>query len=197
MIYTIGHSNQPIERFLSLLRGAGIDAVADVRSTPYSRFNPQFNRETLRKALADAHIHYVFLGEELGARSKDPSCWENGRVSYAKLAASQSFRRGLERLLAGMREHRIALMCAEREPLDCHRTILVARELERAGVPVAHILYDGTLEEHRRTMERLVARLDLPRDDLFRDETELFEEAYEKQAARIAPARPERSGGSS
>lgn len=189
MIYTIGHSNHPIERFLSLLHGAGVDVVADVRSTPYSRFNPQFNRETLRKSLAEAGIRYVFLGEELGARSKDPSCWVDGRVSYARLAATPAFQRGLERLQAGMRDHRIALMCAEREPLECHRTLLVARQLHRAGVPVTHIRHDGTLEEHPQAMRRLLALLDLPSQDLFRTEDELFEEACDRQAARIAPVR--------
>ena len=186
MIYTVGHSNHPIERFTALLQQHGIGAVADVRSTPYSRFNPQFNREALKAALASVGIQHVFLGEELGARSKDPACYEGDRVSYAKLAASQPFRRGLERLLTGMHEHRIALMCAEREPLECHRTILVARELERAGVPVTHILQDGSLEQHRHAMERLAASLKLTGTDLFRSRDDLVEEAYEAQAARIA-----------
>ena len=89
MIYTIGHSNHPIDRFIALLQQHGIDAVGDVRSTPYSRFNPQFSKEKLQAALANAGIRYVFLGEELGARSKDPSCYdETGRVSYAKLACN-------------------------------------------------------------------------------------------------------------
>lgn len=102
MILTIGHSNHPIERFVTLLQQQRASAVADVRSTPYSRFNPQFGRERLRDALASAGIHYVFLGEELGARSADPACYDaEGRVSYAKLAATELFRRGLERLQAG------------------------------------------------------------------------------------------------
>jgi uncharacterized protein (DUF488 family) len=186
MIYTLGHSNHPIERFTALLEQHGIGAVADVRSTPYSRFNPQFNREALKAALASVGIHYVFLGEELGARTKDSACYEGDRVSYAKLAASEPFRRGLERLLTGMREHRMALMCAEREPLECHRTILIARELERAGVPVTHIVQDGSLEEHRHAMGRLAASLELTATDLFRSRDDLIEEAYDAQAARIA-----------
>jgi uncharacterized protein (DUF488 family) len=99
MIYTIGHSNQPIERFIALLQQHAVDAVADVRSTPYSRFNPQFRKEKLRAALAAAGIRYVFLGEELGARSKDPACYDDGRVSYARLAATDLFRHGLDRLV--------------------------------------------------------------------------------------------------
>ncbi len=186
MIHTIGHSNHPAERFVGLLRQHAIEVVADVRSIPYSRFNPQFRRETLTASLAEAGIGYVFLGEELGARSKDPNCYEGGRVSFARLARSDLFRTGLDRLLLGAREHRIAIMCAEREPLECHRTILVARELERSGVPVTHILSDGTLEPNSRTLTRLVADLKLGQTDLFRDEAQLIEEAYEARAKQVA-----------
>jgi uncharacterized protein (DUF488 family) len=191
MIYTIGHSKHPIEGFVALLQQHGIDALADVRSTPYSRFNPQFNREKLQAALAAAGIRYVFLGEELGARSKDESCYDaEGRVSYAKLARTAPFRAGIERLLAGIQQHRIAIMCAEREPLDCHRAILVSRELERAGVPVSHILQDGSLEPHRQAMTRLASDLKLASTDLFRTPDELIEDAYERQGSRIAYVRP-------
>jgi uncharacterized protein (DUF488 family) len=191
MIYTIGHSNHPIDRFIALLQQHGIEAVADVRSTPYSRFNPQFRKEKLQATLAAAGIRYVFLGEELGARSKDPGCYdEGGRVSYARLASTDLFRRGLDRLMTGMRNHRIAIMCAEREPLDCHRTILVSRELERAGVPVTHILQDGSLESHRQTMTRLASDLKLASTDLFRTPDELIEDAYDRQGSRIAYVRP-------
>ncbi|HWW78746.1 MAG TPA: DUF488 domain-containing protein [Steroidobacteraceae bacterium] len=190
MIYTIGHSKHPIDRFVALLQQHGIEALADVRSTPYSRFNPQFNREKLQASLAAAGIRYVFLGEELGARSKDASCYDQeGRVSYAMLARTPPFRAGIERLLTGMQQHRIAIMCAEREPLDCHRTILVSRELERAGVPVTHILQDGSLEPHRQTMTRLASDLKLASTDLFRTPDELIEDAYEKQGSRIAYVR--------
>jgi uncharacterized protein (DUF488 family) len=190
MIYTIGHSKHPLDRFIALLQQHGVDALADVRSTPYSRFNPQFNKERLTAALAAAGIRYVFLGEELGARTKDPSCYdENGRVSYPKLASTELFRKGLERLLTGMRDHRIAIMCAEREPLDCHRTILVTRELEKAGATVTHILHDGSLEPHRQAMQRLAADLRLTGTDLFRTPDDLIEQAYDKQASRIAYVR--------
>ena len=194
MIYTIGHSKHPIDRFIALLQQNGIDALADVRSTPYSRFNPQFNKEKLQTALAASGVRYVFLGEELGARTKDPSCYdEEGRVSYAKLAQTEPFRKGIERLLTGMQQHRIAIMCAEREPLECHRTILVSRELERAGVPVTHILQDGTLEPHGELMARLAAELDLVGTDLFRSPDELIEDAYEKQGSRIAYVRADKA----
>ena len=186
MIYTIGHSNHPIGQFIGLLRRHGIEALADVRSTPFSRFNPQFNRERLAAELRSAGIHYVFLGTELGARSKDPDCYEGGRVSYAKLARTEAFRRGLQRLQSGIAEHRIALMCAEREPLDCHRTILIARELDRAGIPMTHILADGSLETQAQVMERLVAHLQLGDADLFASAAQRLEAAYELQGRKMA-----------
>jgi len=185
MIYTVGHSNHPIERFTDLLRLQAVGALADVRSTPYSRFNPQFNRERLQRALADAGIRYVFLGEQLGARSQDPTCYDaDGRVSYARLAMTELFQRGLASLRTGI-EGRVALMCAEREPLDCHRTILIARALDRSGIPIGHILADGSLEEHTHAMQRLVAHLKLDAD-LFSEPADVIERAYELQASRIA-----------
>jgi uncharacterized protein (DUF488 family) len=187
MIYTVGHSNHPIDRFLSLLQPHGITAVADVRSTPYSRFNPQFRREKLQAALASVGIQYVFLGQELGARSQDPACYDaEGRVSYAKLATTELFRKGIARLRTGMADHRISLMCAEREPLECHRTILVARELVREGLEVTHILADGSLESHEHALQRLAVSLKLARGDLFSDSADRVEQAYDLQAARIA-----------
>jgi uncharacterized protein (DUF488 family) len=190
MILTIGHSNHPIERFLALLKQHGVETLADVRSVPFSRFNPQFNRKPLEAALAAEGIHYLFLGEELGARSTDPTCYDGDRVNYAKLAATASFRRGIERVSSESQSRRVALMCAEREPLDCHRTILVTRELERAHVPVAHILADGMLEPHERTRERLLELQKLPSDDLFADHESLINAAYDARAAQIAYVRP-------
>jgi uncharacterized protein (DUF488 family) len=190
MIHTIGHSNHSFERFRDLLRPYEISAVADVRSTPYSRFNPQFRRERLHASLADAGIEYVFLGQELGARSADPTCYdETGRVRYERLSRATLFREGIERLKVGMTRHRIAIMCAEREPLDCHRTILVARELVREGVAVVHILADGTPESHEHAMERLAITLKIPADDLLSDPRERLERTYNLQAAKIAYVR--------
>jgi len=187
MMHTVGHSNHPLEQFLSLLQQHRITAVADVRSNPYSRFNPQFRREKLQTALAGIGIEYAFLGKELGARSQDPACYDgSGRVSYAKLARTELFKQGIERLRTGMAHHRISLMCAEREPLECHRTILVARELVRRGTAVSHILGDGSLESHEHALQRLARSLKLTESDLFSDSADLIEQAYELQAARIA-----------
>lgn len=187
-IFTIGHSTHPIERFVELLQQHKVEWLGDVRSTPFSRFNPQFNRASLSHSLASAGIRYEFVGDELGARSNDPSCYESGRVSYARLAATPLFRHGLERVRTAAETQRVAIMCAEREPLDCHRTILVSRELEREGEQVVHILADGSLEENRHAVERLIRKLRLPTDDLFGDSAELFDTAYDTQAAKVAYA---------
>jgi uncharacterized protein (DUF488 family) len=185
-VYTIGHSTHTIEAFLDLLRKHNVMAVADVRSAPFSRFNPQFNKDTLQGALAAQGIKYVFLGRELGARSDDPTCYENGRVQYARLARAASFQAGLERVMQGASEYRIALMCAEKEPLECHRTLLVARALAEQGVEIAHILADGSLEPHESAMTRLLGVVGLPVQDLFSSREQLIEEAMARQEQRIA-----------
>lgn len=185
-LFSIGHSTHDIEGFIALLRRHEIALVADVRSVPYSRMLPQFNREPLIKALEKWGIEYVFLGTELGARSRDKACYEKGQVQYHRLAQTPAFHRGIERLQTESGRRRVALMCAEREPLVCHRTVLVSRELQAAGLPVMHIHADGHLESHEEAMHRLLRLLDMPEGDLFRTQDDLMEEAYRKQEARIA-----------
>ena len=185
-ILTIGHSNHPIERFLDLLRRNGVTAVADVRSSPFSRHNPQFNKETLQQALKDAGMAYIFLGKELGGRSPDKACYEDGRIQYDRVARTQMFREGIERVRKGARQYRIALMCAEKEPLECHRTLLVARALDKAGERVGHIHADGHVEPHAEAMQRLLDVVGLPREDMFRSVEDLEEEAVRGQAGKVA-----------
>jgi len=185
-VLTIGHSIHSLDVFVKLLRQHGVTALADVRSTPYSRANPQFNRETLERDLKAQGIKYVFLGSELGARSNDLTCYENGRVQYARLARTDLFRSGIDRVIRGANEYRIALMCAEKEPLDCHRTILVARALTELGVTVQHILADGRLESHDATMERLLKVVGVRDHDLFRSRDELMAEALGRQEQKVA-----------
>lgn len=185
-IFSIGHSTQPLDRFVGLLKKRRIDVVADVRSSPFSRFNPQFNRESLSDALRGAGIKYAFFGRELGARADDPYCYVNGKVQYSRLASRKEFKEAIARLLKGATDHRIALMCAEKEPLDCHRTILVSQELLKAGYEVQHIHNDGSIETHTAALERLLDVTGIPRTDLFKSKEELLCEALEKQESRIA-----------
>ncbi len=134
----------------------GINTVCDVRSSPYSRFTPQFNRETLKEELIRQRITYIYLGAELGPRSPDPSCYENGKVQFERLAQKEIIQQGLNRLRKGMATHRIALMCAEKDPLTCHRTILICRHLRDDDVLIRHMLEDGSCEDHSDTEKRLL-----------------------------------------
>src|SRR5260370_36793628 len=113
-VYTIGHSTHSTEKLIQLLAGHGVTALADVRSQPYSRINPQFNRESLRTELKTAGIAYVFLGRELGARAEDRGCYIDGQVQYDLLARTPLFQKGLTRIAQGISGHRVALMCAEK-----------------------------------------------------------------------------------
>jgi uncharacterized protein (DUF488 family) len=186
LILTVGHSTHSLETFISLLKKHGVTALADVRSTPFSRFNPWFNKDSLECSLPVYDIKYVFLGLELGVRSADHSCYEKGRVQYARLARTELFHGGIARIMRGAREYRVALMCAEKEPLECHRTLLVARTLDEQGASVAHILADGGLEAHSDAMERLLDVVGLPHEDLFHSQQELIAQALARQEEKVA-----------
>ena len=189
LLFTVGHSTHPVEHFINLLDWHHIDVVADVRSTPYSRYNPQYNRDELKGNLRESGISYVFMGKEFGARSDDPSCYREGRVQYAALATSEPFQSGVGRINEGVAKgHRIALMCAEKDPLECHRTILVAQTLDREGFEIAHILEDGQLETHAVLTDRLISLHKLGNGDLFMSRDEVVDSAFSRQEARIAYA---------
>ena len=159
-LYTIGHSNHTIEKFIELLQANQIEAIADVRSSPYSRYTDQFNKEKIRATLQDYGIAYVFLGRELGARPQNPAYYENGKASYKRIAAGEEFKHGLERLIEGYKKYRIALMCAEKDPLDCHRTILICRELKDKIPNIKHIKEDGDVESQQQVEIRLIKKTD-------------------------------------
>jgi uncharacterized protein (DUF488 family) len=185
-VLTIGHSTHDFATFAGLLQQHHITAVADVRSTPASRFAPQFNRNAVERDLRAMNIKYVFMGEELGARTDDTSCYVDGKVQYSLLAKTPEFTDGVERIVNGARTERIAVMCTEGEPLDCHRTILVARVLSEHGVTVSHIHGDGSIENHGSAMERLMLKFGLAEADLFNTHTERLEQALSRQEQRIA-----------
>ncbi|HEY5666429.1 MAG TPA: DUF488 domain-containing protein [Gammaproteobacteria bacterium] len=197
-MFTIGHSTHPIDEFIVLLERHAITCVCDVRSAPYSRRNPQFNRETLRDSLRQHGIAYVYLGEALGARTGHDECYVDGRVNFRLLRQMPTFLHGIERLLEGDKRFTIALMCAEKEPLDCHRTILVSRHLVEQGVPIDHILADGAIEPHPAAIDRLIDRVGLERTDLFSSADEIAERAYALQESTVAyqdPGRGDPAGG--
>jgi len=172
-IKTIGHSNHPLERFTSLLKAGGVALLVDVRSMPYSRRFPHFGKERLAKSLATAGIDYVHEGASLGGKPE-------GGAGYDALAERPAFRDALGRLIERAQDTTLCLMCAEKEPLDCHRTVLVSRRLTERGVAVDHLLADGGTRPHREIEQALLAKTAGP--DLF--EVDLFED----RAARLARA---------
>lgn len=194
-LFTIGHSSHDLEHLLSLLEKHGVNAVCDVRSSPYSGRNPQFNREEIKMSLARRGIRYVFLGKELGARCEDPSCYVDGQARYELIARTELFRSGMERLRKGLEAFRASLMCAEADPLTCHRTILVCRELRSDEIAIGHILAEGEIESHSEAERRLLRVTGLGNGDLFKSQDELLREAYRVQGLKIAYRRPESAAG--
>jgi uncharacterized protein (DUF488 family) len=193
-VYTIGYGHHSAAHFVSLLQENSIAAVADVRSQPYSKSNPEFSCDSLRESLTSADIAYVFLGKELGARTSDERCYRAGKVEYDLLAATPLFQAGLARIEKGRMDRRIALMCAESDPLDCHRCILVGRHLFARDVPIQHILGDGRIEDHVSAMRRLIGLLRIYDARTHENEEDITTEAYRVQGERIAYRRiPEKS----
>lgn len=147
VLWTIGHSNHSLERFDELLRSERIEFLVDVRSYPYSRFAPHFNREDLQRAVEMRGIRYAFMGVELGGRpQRDEHYDADGHALYGHMAAEAGFRDGIDRLLRGAQEHRIALLCSCGQPQECHRRLLVGRVLCERGAELRHILPTGEVE---------------------------------------------------
>jgi uncharacterized protein (DUF488 family) len=185
-IFSIGHSNHSIEKFMSLLKDAEVNMLVDVRSAPFSRMFPQFNQEVLRKTLIDQGIGYLFLGDLIGGRSNDPDDYSGGQVMYKSLALKESFKTGINRLKEGSLKYQIAIMCSEKEPLDCHRTLLVSEALSAHGVAVSHIHADGTRESHTDVLARLLVLHKLSSPDLFSNDADRVQEALILQEKKIA-----------
>ncbi len=197
--FTVGHSNHEQHHFIRLLRQHGITGVADVRSSPYSRHNPQFNREAVKSTLHDSGIAYVFLGDCLGARQTAPEFLYPGmvKVEFKKVRASENFQAGIERVVQGMQKgYRLSLMCAEKDPFDCHRFVLVSYALAKRGIRLRHILADGHTIGHEALEERLLAhyKKDLQQPSLFdkpHTRAEALELCYDLRNRDIGYSLPE------
>src|SRR6266567_9378937 len=185
-LFTIGHSTHDLSTFLELLRVHNIQAAADVRSQPFSSRFPQFSRSALEKSLKGNHVRYVFLGHELGARREEECCYQDGQARYELVAKTPAFHEGISRILKGLGKYRLALLCAEKDPITCHRTILVCRHLKGRGFPIQHILGDGTLESHEALEDRMLKLLGKSQPSLFVSREQLIEQAYEEQGGKIA-----------
>jgi uncharacterized protein (DUF488 family) len=148
-ILSVGYGMRELVGFISLLSEYGVEFVGDVRSVPYSR-RDEFSRPALERSLSSAGMRYVFLGDSLGGRPSDPECYDaDGHVDYERCRTNTDFLAGIERVERAYRSgHRLALMCSEARPTDCHRSKLLAEMLSERGVPVAHIDGDGRLVDH-------------------------------------------------
>jgi uncharacterized protein (DUF488 family) len=185
-LFTIGHSDHEMATLVELLRQHQVEVVADVRSQPYSARLPQFNRELLERGLQANGIQYVFLGRELGARRDEAECYIDGQARYELVAKTIAFAKGLQRIRNGLGKFNVALLCAEKDPLTCHRTILVCRHLRGLGFPIQHIHEDGSLESHEAAEERLLQITDDAEPFLFASRLEQIERAYDRQGLKIA-----------
>jgi uncharacterized protein (DUF488 family) len=162
-VLTIGHSNHQIDHFLDLLKSHTVQVVADTRSQPYSEYASQFDQKPLKKVLDDKGIRYVFLGRELGGRPDGDEFYDaEGHVLYDRVAETRLFREGLSRLEKGIREYKVAMLCAEENPATCHRRLLIGRILLDRGIQVDHIRGDGRIQ----TEDEVAAETDPTKDQL-------------------------------
>jgi hypothetical protein len=195
-LFSIGHSNHDWPRFVELLRAAGVTAVADVRSQPYSRWLPQYNRNELAQGLQVQDIVYGFLGNLLGGRPQREDVYTlDGQVDYERVRATAAFRRGLDQLVEALDQHKVAMLCAEEDPLDCHRGLMIAPALVEGGILPVHLRGDGAVETTANMEDRLLTVTGCGAnlmDGLFAglisaDERQQFlREAYRAQAKRKA-----------
>lgn len=176
-LWTIGHSNHESDHFLRLLAQCGIDVLADVRSQPYARYASHFSQTPLRRLVEDAGMRYLFLGRELGGRPPEPEMYDRDEyVLYGEVAKTRRFIDGLRILTDSMRQGRVAMMCSEEDPTDCHRRLLVTRALLQGDYPpkVTHIRGDGYLVDEVQLSRDLDGPSQLP----------LFEEEPQWRSAR-------------
>jgi uncharacterized protein (DUF488 family) len=189
-LFTIGHSNIPLDRFITLLQQAGVDMVVDVRSVPHSRWCPWFSQNQLAPRLAAEGLSYAFEGDALGGRPRDEQLFRDSAADYEAMAKRPYYQDTLARVAAEARRSRICLMCAEREPLDCHRCLLVARSLAEHGLTVGHILHDGPIEPHADTERRLLALAGEAGSLFAPGQDERLAAAYRRRAQAAAYRRP-------
>lgn len=186
IIYTIGYSSYTRSSLIKTLYKHDVKAVIDVRSSPFSSIYKDFNRSPLKAELNQKNIYYVFLGAECGARVEDRSCHTNGKVDFQKVNKLPSFKKGITRILSGSEIFNVTLFCAEKDPITCHRMILVCRELAKYDVEIKHILPNCDIESHDEAEARLLAKLGLNQMHFFKSKEEVLEEGYKIQGEKIA-----------
>lgn len=189
-VLTVGHSTHSYERFLGLLRSVEVTAIADVRTSPFSRHQPHFNRDALKAELKLDQIAYSFLGKELGGRPSHSGFYCEGVADYERMAETKEFESGLVRVMEGAQKYRIALMCSEHDPLDCHRCLLVGRDLAKRNVSVKHILSGGQIVSQQEIEDRLLTMSRRESEDLFAPPNQRLAAAYRARSRKVAFAEP-------
>ena len=187
-IHTVGHSDLSAESLVGMLKRQGIIQVIDVRSTPYSRHVPQFNRENIRATLERNGTGYTHMGDALGGRPQDDRLYDrDGRANYGLMAQEKRFQDAIRQVEQMAEDSNVALMCTEADPLRCHRTLLVSQELASKGADIIHLMRDGQQESHEEVMEKLLAVWKLLHDgDAGMTRRQLIREAVRNQAAKVA-----------
>ncbi len=182
MLFTIGHSSHTIEEFINILKKFDIDYLCDVRSTPYSKFMPLYNKENLKKNLEGVNIKYIFLGKELGARRTEQEVLTDGVVDFNKLSNDETFLKGINRIIKGLEQYNLVIMCTEKNPIDCHRTILIAKKFSEMGIEVNHINFDGNLISQKEIEVKLIENYFPDRNQInifeINNEIDYLKEAY-------------------
>lgn len=186
VIFTIGHSNLDISDFINLLLANKIELVVDVRSAPYSKLYPHFNRNPLAASLIKNSIKYIFLGDSVGGRSNNLKDFSKGRVEYKKIAEKKEYISSINTIIQNSSKYKIVLMCSEKEPLECHRTLLISRSIETHTVKILHIHRDGQIESQDEAIQRLLKIWKLDSPSLFGEDTERINEAFTKQESKYA-----------
>jgi len=186
-IYTVGHSTHQLDFFLELIKVVGVNCIVDVRSVPASAYNPQYNQDSLKKFLKKNHINYLHFADEFGARQTAHDLLDSeGKLDFEKVRKTKSFNYGLERVWQGIdKGFRIALMCSESEPLDCHRFSMVSIGLENDGFEVKHILKDKSIKTNQELEKELLKKYEqkISHSNLFEPETTV--EMQLKEALRL------------
>jgi len=185
-IFTIGHSNHDISDFINLLLANQIELVIDVRSAPYSKLYPHFNRNPLEVSLTKNSIKYIFLGDSVGGRSNNIKDYSKGRVMYKKIAEKKEYISSINTIIQNSSKYKIVLMCSEKEPLECHRTLLISRSIEAHMVKILHIHRDGQIESQNEGIQRLLKIWKLDSPNLFGEDAERIDEAFTKQESKYA-----------
>lgn len=181
-VFTIGHGSGDVESLISAInkhKDGSETYIIDVRSVPYSSYSPQFNREPLKASLKAAGLHYVFMGDDLGARREEPEAYdEHGQVDFVKTAKLEKFRHGVGRIQKGVSlSCNLVLMCSEVKPLECHRFALVSRALSQEGLQVRHIIGDDVITQEQAE-EELLHKYQSKIDFLFSSQEEQLDQAY-------------------